>query len=162
MADTNDRTQNVTLFDNAKNKNVSVITDGAIERLAVDTTVTGGTTIGVVPNGDVIHAFDDATPGSHPATLATHTVNTGKVFHIFAWNINTEGAIFDAELQIAGTAVDGMRQDNSAFANAGTNLRNYNPIPIPATAGQVVRIQTVSGDNGKNFLSMIYGIEVDA
>ena len=39
MADTNDRTQNVTLFDNAKSKNVSVITDGSLERLAVDADV---------------------------------------------------------------------------------------------------------------------------
>ena len=37
MADTNDLTQNVTLFDNAKSKNVTVVTDGATERLAVDT-----------------------------------------------------------------------------------------------------------------------------
>jgi len=162
MVDTNDRTQNVTLFDNAKNKNVSVITDGAIERLAVDTTVTGGTTIGVVPNGDVIHVFDDASPGSHPTTLATHTVNTGKVFHLFGWSVNTEGGIYDVELQIAGTVVDGARQDNSAFTARGVNQVNYDPIPIPATAGQVVRIQTVSGDTGKNFLSFLYGIEVDA
>ena len=42
MADTNDLTQNVTLFDNAKAKNVTVITDGANERLAVDADISGG------------------------------------------------------------------------------------------------------------------------
>ena len=40
MADTNDRTQNVTLWNDAKGKNVSIITDGATERLAVDASVT--------------------------------------------------------------------------------------------------------------------------
>jgi len=36
MTDVNDLTQNVTLWDNAKAKNVSTVTDGAVERLAVD------------------------------------------------------------------------------------------------------------------------------
>jgi hypothetical protein len=40
MADQNDPTQNVTIWNNAKGKNVDVITDGAIERLAVDATAT--------------------------------------------------------------------------------------------------------------------------
>jgi hypothetical protein len=42
MSDTNDRTQNVTLWDALKNKAVSVITDGLLERLAVDANITGG------------------------------------------------------------------------------------------------------------------------
>lgn len=158
MADTNDPTQNVAIWDDTKGKNVSVITDGSVERLAVDASVSTS----VIPTGDPIHAYDDSTPGSHPTTLATHTVNTGKVFHIFGWSMNSEGGTFDVELQIAGTAVDGMRQDNSAFTSLGANQRLLNPIPIAATAAQVVRIQTVSGDNSKNFLSMIWGIEVDA
>lgn len=141
-------------------KRVTVTTDGSKERLDVNAEVTVGDP-SVVPVGDPIHAFDDSTPGSHPITLATHTVNTGKVFHIFGWSINTEGAIFDAELQIAGTAKDGIRQDNSSFTSVTTNIRNYNPIPIKATDGQVVRIQTVSGDTDKNYLSIIWGIEVD-
>jgi hypothetical protein len=41
MGDINDLTQNVTLWNNAKGKNVSVITDGSEERLAVD--IQGGT-----------------------------------------------------------------------------------------------------------------------
>jgi len=40
MADTNDPTQNVTIWNNAKSKNVSTITDGATERLAVDASAT--------------------------------------------------------------------------------------------------------------------------
>ena len=40
MADQNDLTQNVTLWNNDKSKNVSTITDGAVERLAVDATAT--------------------------------------------------------------------------------------------------------------------------
>ena len=40
MADINDPTRNVTLWDNVKGKNVSVITDGSHERLAVDAKAT--------------------------------------------------------------------------------------------------------------------------
>lgn len=40
MADLNDPTKNVTIWNNAKSKNVSTITDGAIERLAVDANAT--------------------------------------------------------------------------------------------------------------------------
>jgi len=39
MADLNDLTQNVNIWDDAKTKAVSVITDGLVERLAVDATI---------------------------------------------------------------------------------------------------------------------------
>lgn len=42
MADLSDQTQNVNIWDDAKSKAVSVVTDGAIERLAVDANITGG------------------------------------------------------------------------------------------------------------------------
>ena len=45
MADVNDRTQNVNIWDDAKTKAVSVVTDGAIERLAVTSNITGDVTI---------------------------------------------------------------------------------------------------------------------
>ena len=42
MADLNDLTQNVNIWNDDKSKAVDVITDGGIERLAVDSKVTGG------------------------------------------------------------------------------------------------------------------------
>jgi hypothetical protein len=42
MADLNDQVQNIALCDSAQTKNVTVITDGSIERLAVDADITGG------------------------------------------------------------------------------------------------------------------------
>ena len=142
-------------------KCVTVTTDGSKERLDVNTII-AGVEVGVIPIGDRCHILDETAPISHPTTLATHTVNTGKIFYIFGWRINTKGGIFDIDLEIAGSAVDAMRQDNSAFTSVGSGTVDYGLIPIKATAGQVIRIQTVSGDTNKEIKSFFWGIEVDA
>ena len=63
MADINDPTQNVTIWNDAKGKNVTVTTDGSKERLDVSAAFTPASTVQVVPDGDVIHAFSDAPSG---------------------------------------------------------------------------------------------------
>lgn len=143
-------------------KIVDVITDGSsIERLAVDTAISG-VEIGVIPIGDRFHIVDRTTVVSHPMTLATHTVNTGKKFFLFGWRINTQGATFNINLEMAGATVDSIRQDNSSFTSVATGTINYGLIPIEAAAGQVIRIRTVGGDTGKEFITFFWGIEVDA
>lgn len=156
-----DDTIDVNISNDDGTKKVTVTTDNSKERLDVDAALTG-VEIGVIPIGDRFHVLDVSTPGSHPTTLATRTVNTGKKFFIFGWRINTEGGIFNVSLEIAGSQVDSMRQDNSAFTSVGTGTIDYGLIPIEATAGQVVRIQTISGDTGKEFKTFFWGIEVDA
>jgi len=142
-------------------KKVTTTTDDTKERLDVDSKITG-VEVGVIPIGDRFHILDVTDPVSHPMTLATHTVNTGKKFFIFGWRMNTNGGTFDVDLEIAGSQVDSMRQDNSAFTSVGSGTIDYGLIPLEATAGQVIRIQTIDGDTGKEFKSFFWGIEVDA
>lgn len=42
MADLSDKTDDIAIWDEGRTKAVSVITDGAVERLAVDSNITGG------------------------------------------------------------------------------------------------------------------------
>lgn len=110
--------------------------------------------------GDPVTEYSSQTLGSHPSTLVTHTVNTGKIFLLYNWSAETEGANAKFELQLDGTAIDSIRFVNSADTNRITV--NYGSGPKQATAGQVVRVRTISGGNNKEFTASFNGIEVDA
>lgn len=166
MADLVNPTTNVSIYggDNDPDRSaaVTVTTDGSKERLDVSTTITG-VDVPALPQGDRFHILDVQSPGSFPVTLATHTVNTGKTFSIFGWRMNTDGAIFEVDLQIDGTRVDKMRQKNSAFTSVGSGTIDYGLVPLAqADAGEVIRIQALSGDTGKEFISFFWGLEIDA
>jgi len=162
MSDEVNVTSNFTIWNQEGTKDVEVITDGGgVNRLAVDAAITG-VEIGVIPVGDRFHIEDDDTPVSLPSTGATHTVNTGKKFFLFGWRINSQGAKYVAELQRDGTKVDRARQDNSAFTSVATGTVDYGLIPIEFAAGEVIRIQLLTGDTGKEYITFFWGIEVDA
>lgn len=147
---------NVVLYDDLGNK-VGVILDGSIYRLAVDSKV--------VPDenpykttGVPVHAYYD---GNGNTTLSTYTVATGKVLYVYGWGFSARGAKSYLELQINGTDVDKMYQEDSSHGQRGQNNVRYT-IPIEVTAGQTVRIYRVGGDTGKYRATLIEGILYDA
>lgn len=142
------------------NRIVTVTTDGTKERLDVEAKLTGSE-IGIIPIGDRFNIVNVQSPGVVPTTLATRTVNVGKNYFIFGWRVNTAGAIYKAELQFDGVLQDSSRQDNSAFTSVATGTVNYGLVPLVATENQVVRIQLISGDTGKEFITFFWGIEID-
>lgn len=110
--------------------------------------------------GGAVFEFDSSAVSSHPSTRVTHTVTTGKELRVFNWHFETENAIGKIELQIDGVAVDSIR-----FANSTNTQRvsiDFGLGPMIANAGQVVRIQSISGDTGKEFTVGFAGNEVDA
>ena len=140
-----DETKDVALHDNASTSTtplpVTTTLDGSKRRLDVDASITQS----VNPTGDKFHVEDTTSnPLSVPFTGATHTVNTGKKFLLFGWRVNTQGAIYEAELQRDGTKVDRTRQDNSAFTSVATGTVNYAPIPLEFAAAEVIRIQIIA------------------
>lgn len=130
--------------------------DGSKHRLDVATENAAITT------GARFHVIDVSEPVSIPFTGATHTVNTGKVFHIKGWRVNSQGATYVAELQEDGSQLDHQRQDNSAFTSVGTGTIMYDSDPIPVAAGVVIRVQLLEGSTGKEYVTFFWGVEVDA
>lgn len=143
-----------TLVDDQGNT-INSILDGLIRRLAVDARVT------LNPVGDPVHAFFDGSPASNPATLSSFTVSAGKVLQVFGWGLSSDSAVFTVELQVDGVAEDKIYQVNSAKTSIGDNNKAFAIPIIEATAGQVVRIQRIAGDTGKNITSIFSGLEVD-
>ena len=120
-----------------------------------------GSEIGIIPVGDRFNIIDIQSPGAIPATLATRTVNTGKDFFIFGWRVNTQGAVYKVQLEFDGILFDAARQDNSAFTSVATGTVAYGLVPLVAPEDTVVRLQLVSGDTGKEYITFFWGIEVD-
>jgi len=113
--------------------------------------------VGQALTGTSVMEYDSSVVASQPSTRATHTVTTGTIFRIYNWSFEADNAIGKVELQIAGTAVDSIRFGNST--NTNRISVNYGSSPLEATAGQVVRIQSISGDTGKEFTVSFNGIE---
>jgi hypothetical protein len=109
-------------------------------------------------SGTPVHAYYY---GTSATTLSTYTVGTGKVLYVFGWGFSAESSTVQLALQIDGTTVDRLMQYDSSMTNRGLNFARYT-IPMKATAGQVVRIQWLAGDTGKNRASLFEAVEVDA
>lgn len=142
--------QDVTIRNDDGTKIASISTEGSRERLATDTHVDA--------SGTAVHAYYY---GTSATTLSTYTVGTGKVLYIYGWGFSAESSVVNLALQIAGTTVDRMMQEDSSMTNRGLNQTRYT-VPMKATAGQVVRIQWISGDTGKNRASLFEAVEVTA
>jgi hypothetical protein len=152
MAESNDKTHDVTLYEEGGVNPVDVINDGGVRRLAVDAK------LGASGNfGTPRHTYGDTTS----STICSHTVNTGKIGLIYSWGFSIYSGVSQVELQIAGTAKDKMYQGDSSQGQRGTNSIRYT-IPIQATAGQVVRLQRTGGDTGKSRAGFIEIVEIDA
>jgi hypothetical protein len=139
---------------------ITSTTDGSKHRLDVE----AKGSINTLPTfGDPIYDFYNQVLVSVPATLCSHTVNTGKLFYIYGWGCSSEAAKFWLELRVDGTPIDGMINANTGTGQRGVNSVNYTAPVFEATAGEVVTVYARSeSDNNKHFMVFLYGIEVDA
>lgn len=137
MADINDPTQNVAIWDDDKGKNVSVITDAqGKERLAVDVDFTSRVTTSV----------HEADMDDSSATHISYTVPTGKVLYIqtlTACYSSGSGGENYLEWQEDGVGFHPQYiSDGSGYTHA--LFTDGNPIG-PFAAGVVVRAQRITG-----------------
>ena len=112
------------------------------------------------PSQDRINEFNRVSPGAVGSTLVTTTVSGGKFIDITSWHFSTESAIALVELQIDGVPVDAIRFANSANTNRVTV--DYGNGAIQASGGEVIRVQFIEGDTGKEFITGFIGNQGDA
>ena len=125
------------------------------DRLRVD--VEGEVTISLTSTANSVRNYTRQVVSSHPTTLTSFTVPTGKELLIETWHLQTQGAIGLVELQVDGTAVDSIRFNNSANTNRTTAV--FGGIsPIVAAAGEIVRLQSIEGDTDKEFITGFNGL----
>jgi hypothetical protein len=158
MGDANDRTQNVTLWDNVKGKNITVTTDGAKERLDVDIGDTG-----VVDIRRPNPKFDFATPGTSLTNGVDTSIKTitaeGEIdfIQVVAKNSNYE-MIFIVDgvetLRISQTQLGtiGLLSSNSTgipiYAASASKIFSFHPFqPDHFTTSFEVQIKATSAGN---------------
>ncbi len=122
MADTNDLTQNVTLFNNAKSKNVTVITDGSNERLAVDSFVSNSVGVKSHQPKAIVDVTGTATNTSTDISLGGFTGRGELAF------IAVAGSNSNYEIAIE---VDGVEEFRATMSNIGTDLGLANGTNVP-------------------------------
>jgi len=113
-------------------------------------------------NDTLIHKFGRQTVSVHPTVLVTHTVPSGKKLMVVSWHLQTASAITLTTLEApVGTEVDAIRFSNSADTNRqNVNFGFFGIIEV--SAGQVVQIETQTGDTAKEYIAGFTGIQTDA
>lgn len=101
--------------------------------------------------GQRVRTFIRTVVGSHPTDLVTFTVPSGKILDILFWHLQTENAITLVELNINGVEKDAIRFSNSTNTNRQDAI--FGDAAIRATAGQVVKISTITGDTSKEYIT---------
>ncbi len=125
MADLNDPTQNVTIWDDDKGVNVNVITDGSIERLAVDANVSGGVIFQkLIPKTD----FDANGPSVDGPTTLLSVTATGKLDFI---SLNGSNSNYSVKIIIDGT--DYLDIELSDLSDLGLTASNATSFPFFTT-----------------------------
>jgi len=145
----------VIIIDNT-GKQVSVITDGAVERLAVDAKI-GAVTISSIVNDSNIFFSDIFTiTNKVETTIRSYTVPTGKSFRMVVFQVNTDNPL-GVRVQLK---VDGVVKVRYYFDPNRGNLAPLYTAPVTiATAGQVVTI-TETADIGRGEINtVLVGIE---
>ena len=101
-------------------------------------------------SADRINLHARAVVNSHPTVLLTTTVPSGQILQIENWALETDGAITLTLLEVDSVEVSSVRFKNSADTRRNPVDFGINS-PKEATAGQVVQIETQSGDTGKEY-----------
>ena len=121
----------------------------------------GNLSVSPIAGGDRINLFDRSVLISYPKTLVTYTVPALKVVDIESWHLSTDKGLTMAELQIDGVGVDAIRFSTTGSTNR-TQASFGSNTPFQAVAGEVIRIQALSGQTGKEFIAGLNGAERDA
>ena len=135
MADLNDLTQNVNIWDDAKTKSVSVITDGAVERLAVNSNIEGSVTISQAsPRWEYATPDLSLTDGVDTSVLVLNGIGFVDFAQIVCKNSSYETIII----------VDGSEELRITQSDLGTiGLLSSNSTGIPIYAASASKIFSV-------------------
>lgn len=158
MADLNDPTINVNIWDDAKTKSVTVTTDGAKERLDVDANVSGGLTLEQFsPKFDYSATSVSLTNGVDYSIKANTAKGTLDFIQIICKNSNYETIIkIDGTERLRISQSDlgtiGLLSANSTtipiYAASASKIFAYNPpSPDDVTTSFEILIQATSGGN---------------
>lgn len=158
MGDLNDEIQNRAICDDTQQRNVDLILDGLVERLAVDSLSNAGKNP-YLNSGIPIHAFSSKSSGS-TSTYSTYTVPASKIAYIYGWGVSSEGEM-TTELQINGTAKDEFIGKDGNNVTRGQHQTTWDKVPLKAVAGEVIRIRKTDGGS-KPTATLFWGVEVDA
>lgn len=113
---------------------------------------------GTYPGGTPVHAYTYDADADVGDTVATYTVTAGKKFYVYYWGVG-DNSYGTYELRVDGVAKDAILNASSSGGQRGINSVSY-PVPLEATAGQVVSIYKSAGLSNKITASMINGIEM--
>ena len=165
MSDINDLTQNVTLWNNAKTKNITTVTDGAVERLAVDAVAT--ITDNESPTRYQLKTDYDATGVSLNTSTDTelYTFSGEGVIDLVAVNSTTSSAwIVDifidgtSRIRIAmpdlGTALGLTNSDFDIVAETANKQFRYHPTQVGFSTSFTVYARAVTATpNVRHFIA---------
>lgn len=144
MADLNDLTQNVNIWDDAKSKAVTITTDGSKERLDVDASVS-------VASSRVSSPVHEADGWDTDQTKISYTVPTNKILYV--------QRLWCAHLTDAGGHIISFRVDGTAFCymsfnNDGTTTfeKTYpDNNPYILTEGEVLTAYRLDGTSAEEW-----------
>lgn len=164
MADINDRALDVSITDDNQTKKVSVITDGILERLAVDANVSGGVTLQRFTSKIQYSVANTSLSTISDTTLFTITANAQMDFI----NINASLSTYEVVL-----VIDGVEELRINMADLGSTLglssataipiaveianKNFKYIPktpVDFLTSFVVKARAISGSPIVNWLVM--------
>ena len=147
MADQNDYTQNVNIWNDAKSKAVSIITDGAIERLAVDaafpiTTPTIGNVSALTSSGKMYTVAVSVNLASasldNPIILIKNPTSNTKRLYLYKVNLGCDVANVNINFKLFHTPT---------ISNNGSVLTPVNLFiggGFPASSLEVYQLSTIS------------------
>jgi len=141
-------------------KIVTVTTDGSKQRLDVKSTADFSGTIKTFDVGTKVNKFVATSPSSHPTTLVSHTVATGKNLYIENWQA---GSVDNIKM-VLEFRIGGVVKDKFGFHTVNKNNYVFKPFgifsPIKAASGVVVEIVSISGDTDKEVIISFNGTEI--
>ena len=114
-------------------------------------------TAGVESEGK-INVFARTVVTSFPHQLISYTVPADRFLLINTWNMASEGSAVLSELQVATVPKDAIRITASSIGERITAFFNNT---LKAEAGQVVRVQLLTGIVNKEYIGGFNGLELD-
>jgi len=152
MSDLNDRTGNVNIWDDAKAKAVSVVTDGAVERLAVDAKITSLPTSNAVDDGLVWSNTIDGitlTAGEKGLYLLKNPSGSGKKLRIIdmAYSSDATFSIWRFYRNPTITAVGTLITNVNFLVSGGSSVALAYHSPTISAFGTLLRVEYTTGRN---------------
>ena len=134
MADLNDLTQNVNIWDDAKSKSVTVTTDGVRERLDVNADIGGGGDVSILKK---IPQTAYAVPSLSLTNGVDYTIHTVTASGAFGFvQLICKNSSFETIIDVDGSEI--LRISQADLGNIGLLSSNSTGIPIYAASASKI------------------------